>query len=76
MAIDFKCTSSRLHNDSDFKTEKNRPSANFIFLQWLVVDRFQRCNLKSLFRQTRPSSPDSPPLKEIQFRYQQVLKNN
>jgi len=44
-------------------------TANFILLQWLVVEGFQRCNLKILFRQTRLSSPDSPPLQAIQFRY-------
>jgi len=48
-----------------------RPVANFILLQWLVVDGFQRCNLKLLFWQTRLSSPDSPPLQVIQFRYSQ-----
>ena len=47
------------------------PAANFIFLQWLVVEGFQRCNLKLLFRQTRLSSPDSAPLQAIQFRYAQ-----
>jgi hypothetical protein len=47
---------------------KNLTGANFILLQWLVVDGFQRCNLKLLFRQTRLCSPDSPPLQVIQFR--------
>ena len=42
---------------------------NIILLQWLVVEGFQRCNLKLLFRQTRLSSPDSPPLQVMQFRY-------
>ena len=51
--------------------KNKQPAANFIFLQWLVVDGFQRCNLKLLFRQTRLSSPDSPPLQEIQSRYAQ-----
>ena len=49
---------------------------NIILLQWLVVDGFQRCSLKLLFRQTRLYSPDSAPLQAIQFRYQQVLKND
>jgi len=47
---------------------------NFILLQWLVVEGIQRCNLKLLFRQTRLSSPDSPPLQAIQFRYSQCKK--
>jgi len=46
----------------------NHRNANFILLQWLVVDGFQRCNLKLLFRQTRLSPPDSAPLQAIQFR--------
>ena len=46
-------------------------AGNFILLQWLVVDGFQRCNLKLLFRQTRLKSSDSAPLQAIQFRYQQ-----
>jgi len=41
---------------------------NFILLQCFVVDGFQRYNLKLLFRQTRLSLPDSPPLQAIQFR--------
>jgi hypothetical protein len=40
---------------------------NFILLQWLVVEGFQRCNLKLLFRQTRLCAPDSPPLQAIQL---------
>jgi len=48
--------------------DKNCTGYNFILLQWLVVDGFQRCNLKLLFRQTRLSSPDSAPLQAIQFR--------
>jgi len=51
-----------------------KPGHNFILLQWLVVDGFQRCNLKLLFRQTRLSSPDSPPLQAIQFRYVQLIE--
>jgi hypothetical protein len=47
---------------------------NFILLQWLVVDGFQRFNLKLLFRQTRLSSPDSAPLQAIQFRWVQYVK--
>jgi len=50
-----------------------RPVANFILLQWLVVDGFRRRNLKLLFRQTRLSSPDSPPLQVIQSRYASFL---
>jgi len=42
--------------------------ANFVLLQWLVAEGFQRCNLKLLSRQTRPSSPDSPPLKVTHVR--------
>jgi hypothetical protein len=45
--------------------------ANFVLLQWLVVEGFQRCNLKLLFRQTRLCAPDSAPLQAIQFRYAQ-----
>jgi len=47
---------------------------NFVLLQWLVVDGIQRCNLKSLFRQTRLSSPDSAPLQAIQFRYASLIE--
>jgi hypothetical protein len=47
----------------------NHPGHNFVLLQWLVVEGFQRCNLKLLFRQTRLSPPDSPPLQAIQLRY-------
>jgi len=43
-------------------------AANFVLLQWLAVEGFQQCNLKLLFRQTRLSSPDSPPLQAIQLR--------
>ena len=52
--------------------QTNRPVYNFILLQRLVVDGFQRCNLKLLFRQTRLCSPDSPPLQAIQFRWLQA----
>jgi hypothetical protein len=45
------------------------PAYNFILLQWLVVDGFQQCNLKLLFRQPRMCAPDSAPLQAIQFRY-------
>jgi len=51
----------------------NHPGHNIILLQWLVVEGFQRCNLKLLFRQTRLSSPDSTPLQAIQFRWLQPL---
>jgi hypothetical protein len=40
---------------------------DIILLQWIVVDGFQRCNLKLLFRQTCLSSPDSQPLQAIQL---------
>jgi hypothetical protein len=45
----------------------------FILLQWLMVEGFQRCNLKLLFRQTRLCAPDSEPLQAIHFRYAQVV---
>jgi hypothetical protein len=47
---------------------------NFVLLQWLVVDGFQRFNLKLLSRQTRLSSPDSPPLQVTHVRYAQGEK--
>jgi hypothetical protein len=54
---------------------KKLAAHNFILLQWLVVEGFQRCNLKLLFRQTRLSSPDSTPLQAIQFRYAQMRRD-
>jgi hypothetical protein len=47
----------------------NATAHNIILLQWLVVEGFQRCNLKLLFRQTCLMSSDSPPLQAIKFRY-------
>jgi hypothetical protein len=41
------------------------PAPNITLLQWLVVEGIEQCSLKLLFRQTRLSSPDSPPLQAM-----------
>ena len=50
----------------------NKPSHNFVLLQWLVVDSGAISNLLSLSRRTRPTSSDSPPMKATQARYAQA----
>jgi hypothetical protein len=51
-----------------------RPVANFALLQWLVVEGFQRCSLKTLFRRTRQTSSDKSATASNAGRYSQCLE--
>jgi hypothetical protein len=54
---------------------KNSTGHNFTLLQWLVVEGFQRCSLKLLFRRTRPTSSDKSATASNAGRYTQGDKN-
>jgi hypothetical protein len=45
-----------------------------MLLQWLVADGIQELNFAAAVRRTRQTSPDSPPLQAIQFRYALYIK--
>jgi len=49
--------------------------ANFVLLQWLVVEGIERCSLKLLFRRTRQTSSDKSATASNAGRYAQAEQN-